>query len=54
MRRFLYENGLALGFLALFLLSLIGQSIAGLYEYNRSSRSRQSGSSRRDRTNRSG
>jgi hypothetical protein len=34
MRRFIYENGLALGFLALFLLSLIGQSIAGLYEFN--------------------
>jgi hypothetical protein len=34
MRRFFYENGLALGFLALFVLSLIGQSIAGLYEFN--------------------
>jgi hypothetical protein len=34
MRRFLYENSLSLGFLALFVLSLIGQSIAGLYEFN--------------------
>jgi uncharacterized protein DUF6766 len=34
MRRFIFENSLSLFFLALFLLSLIGQSIAGLYEFN--------------------
>jgi hypothetical protein len=33
-RRFLSENSLSLFFLALFLLSLVGQSIAGMYEYN--------------------
>jgi hypothetical protein len=34
MRRFLFENSLSLFFLALFLISLVGQSIAGLYEFN--------------------
>jgi hypothetical protein len=34
MRRFLSENSLSLFFLALFLISLVGQSVAGLYEFN--------------------
>jgi hypothetical protein len=34
MRRFLRENSLSLFFLALFLLSVIGQSFAGLLEFN--------------------
>jgi hypothetical protein len=34
MRRFLSLNSLSLFFLALFLLSLVGQSIAGLFEFN--------------------
>ena len=34
MRRFLTVNGLSLFFLGLFVLSVIGQSIAGVFEYN--------------------
>ena len=34
MRRFLYENGLSLFFFGLFLLSLVGQAIAGHAEFN--------------------
>jgi hypothetical protein len=34
MRRFLFENGLSLFFLALFLVTVVGQSVSGLYEYN--------------------
>jgi hypothetical protein len=34
MRRFLFENSLSLFFLGLFLMSVVGQSIAGLYEFN--------------------
>jgi hypothetical protein len=34
MKRFLFENGLTLFFLTLLLLALIGQSIAGLAEFN--------------------
>jgi hypothetical protein len=34
MPRFVRENSLSLFFLALFLLSLVGQSVAGLYEFN--------------------
>jgi hypothetical protein len=34
MRRFVFENSLSLFFLALFLVSLVGQSIAGLFEFN--------------------
>jgi len=34
MRRFLFENGLTLFFLTLLLLALVGQSIAGLAEFN--------------------
>jgi hypothetical protein len=34
MRRFVFENSLSLFFLGLFLLSLVGQSIAGFYEFN--------------------
>jgi hypothetical protein len=34
MRRALFENGLALFFLALFFLAVIAQSVAGLYEFN--------------------
>jgi uncharacterized protein DUF6766 len=33
-RRFLSENSLSLFFLALFLISLVGQSVAGMYEFN--------------------
>lgn len=35
MRRFLYENGLSLALLALFLVCILGQSIAGLFQYNK-------------------
>ena len=34
MKRFLFENGLTLFFLTLLLLALVGQSIAGLAEFN--------------------
>ena len=34
MRKFARENSLSLFFLGLFVLSLVGQSIAGLYEFN--------------------
>ncbi len=34
MRRFLSENSLSLFFLGLFLISLVGQSVAGMYEFN--------------------
>jgi hypothetical protein len=34
MRRFLFDNGLSLFFLALFLLSVSGQAVAGYYEFN--------------------
>jgi hypothetical protein len=34
MRRFLFDNSLSLFFLALFLISVVGQSVAGLFEYN--------------------
>jgi hypothetical protein len=34
MRRFLFENGLTLFFLAILLLALAGQSVAGLAEFN--------------------
>ncbi len=34
MRRFLFENGLTLFFLAILLLALVGQSFAGLAEFN--------------------
>jgi hypothetical protein len=34
MRRFLFENGLSLFFLGLFLVTVVGQSVSGLYEYN--------------------
>jgi hypothetical protein len=34
MRRFLRENSLSLFFLGLFLISLVGQSVAGFYEFN--------------------
>jgi len=34
MRRFLFENGLSLFFLGLFLVTVVGQSVAGLYEFN--------------------
>jgi hypothetical protein len=34
MRRFLSENSLSLFFLGLFLISLVGQSVAGFYEFN--------------------
>ena len=34
MRRFLGDNGLSLSFLAIFLLSLIGQSVAGWFDEN--------------------
>jgi len=34
MRRFLQDNGLSLSFLAIFLLSLIGQSVAGWFDEN--------------------
>jgi hypothetical protein len=34
MRRFLRENGLSLFFLGLFLVSVVGQSLAGFYEFN--------------------
>jgi hypothetical protein len=34
MRRFLFENSLSLFFLGLFLISLVGQTVAGLYEFN--------------------
>src|SRR5688572_14849747 len=34
MRRFLRENSLSLFFLGLFLISLVGQSVAGLFEFN--------------------
>jgi hypothetical protein len=33
-RRFLSENSLSLFFLALFLISVVGQSVAGMYEFN--------------------
>ena len=33
-RRFFYENGLSLFFLGLFLVTVVGQSVAGLFEYN--------------------
>ena len=38
MRRFVFENSLALFFLALFLLSLIGQSVTGLFDFNQHQR----------------
>jgi len=34
MKRFLFENGLTLFFLAILLLALVGQSVAGLAEFN--------------------
>src|SRR5512145_3447463 len=34
MPRFVRENSLSLFFLGLFLLSVVGQSVAGLYEFN--------------------
>ena len=34
MRRFVSENSLSLFFLGLFLISLVGQSVAGMYEFN--------------------
>jgi hypothetical protein len=34
MRRFLSENSLSLFFLGLFLISVVGQSVAGMYEFN--------------------
>jgi hypothetical protein len=34
MRRFLFDNSLSLFFLALFLISVVGHSVAGLFEYN--------------------
>jgi hypothetical protein len=34
MRRFASENSLSLFFLGLFLISLVGQSVAGMYEFN--------------------
>src|SRR4051812_206283 len=34
MRRFVFENGLTLFFLTILLLALVGQSIAGLAEFN--------------------
>jgi hypothetical protein len=34
MRRFVFENGLSLFFLGLFLVTVVGQSVSGLYEYN--------------------
>jgi hypothetical protein len=34
MRRFLFDNSLSLFFLALFLTSVVGHSVAGLFEYN--------------------
>jgi hypothetical protein len=34
LRRFAYANGLSLFFLALFLVAVVGESVAGLYEYN--------------------
>ena len=33
-RRFVYENGLSLFFLGLFLVTVVGQSVAGLFEHN--------------------
>ena len=34
LRRFLYENGLSLFFLGLFLLAVAAQSVAGHWDYN--------------------
>ena len=38
MKRFLHENGLSLGFGAIFFATLVGQSIAGLRDYNEQAR----------------
>lgn len=38
MRRILYENGLSIVLVALFALTLFGQSVTGLYEYNEDQR----------------
>ncbi|HYN85091.1 MAG TPA: DUF6766 family protein [Pyrinomonadaceae bacterium] len=38
MRRFLYENGLSVVLLLLFLVALAGQSVTGWYEYNEDQR----------------
>ena len=39
MRRWVFEQSLTLFFLAIFLLSLVGQSVAGYAEYNEEQRS---------------